>query len=348
NESEKLWAYISENVEKGFIRPSSSSTGAPVLFVKKKDGGLCLCVDYCKLNAVTRKNRYPVPPMNQLLTIFNGSTIFSKIDLCGAYNLLGIKERDEHLTAFRTKYGIYEYLVTLQTGHFTRFLVTFGQCVPRGGVEFISKNPQDFHQVLKQNEFKESRFFSIKVEVFSDLVDQIQKAVWKDKDYEEILKQLSRDTPAGTLSKQLQSVQQVVKEGLESAIKHFKKYADRNRAISPDFPPVDKVWLASKNIKTTRPTEKLSEGWLRPFEVLKKICSHAYHLKLPQQWKSVHPVFHVSLLEPVKQPAIPETSIATTTTSHSGRARRMGSSSGSGLTTQERYIMVSIVVERIE
>ncbi|MBW0510623.1 hypothetical protein O181_050338 [Austropuccinia psidii MF-1] len=110
-ESETLRAYISENVEKGFIRPSSYSTGEPVLFVQKKDGGLHLCVDYCKLNAVTRKNRYPVPPMNQLLTVFNGATIFSKINLRGAYNLLRIKEGDEHLTSFRTKYGIYEYLV---------------------------------------------------------------------------------------------------------------------------------------------------------------------------------------------------------------------------------------------
>ncbi|MBW0545936.1 hypothetical protein O181_085651, partial [Austropuccinia psidii MF-1] len=107
NESETLWAYISENVEKGCIRPSSSSTGAPVLFVKKKDGGLCLCVEYRKLNAVTRKNMYPFPPMNHLLTIFNGSTIFSKIDLCAAYNLLRIKEGDGPLTAFRTKYGSY-------------------------------------------------------------------------------------------------------------------------------------------------------------------------------------------------------------------------------------------------
>ncbi|MBW0520217.1 hypothetical protein O181_059932 [Austropuccinia psidii MF-1] len=103
NESEALRAYISENVEKGFIRPSSSSKGAPVLFVKKKDGALRLCVDYHKLNAVTRKTRYPVPPMNQLLTFFNSATIFSKIDLCGAYNLLRIKEGDEHLTPFRTK-----------------------------------------------------------------------------------------------------------------------------------------------------------------------------------------------------------------------------------------------------
>ncbi|MBW0571145.1 hypothetical protein O181_110860 [Austropuccinia psidii MF-1] len=110
-ESHTLRAYISENLDKGFIQPSSSSTGAPVLFVKKKDGGLCLCLDYCKLNAVTRKNKYPLPPMNQLLTVFNGSSIFSKIDLHGAYNLLRMKEGDEHLTCFRVKYDSSEYLV---------------------------------------------------------------------------------------------------------------------------------------------------------------------------------------------------------------------------------------------
>ncbi|MBW0473269.1 hypothetical protein O181_012984 [Austropuccinia psidii MF-1] len=111
NESETLWAYISENLEKGFIRPSSSSTGAPILFVRKKDGGLPLCVYYHKIKAFTRKNRYAVPPMDQLLTLFNGSAIFSKIDLRGAYNLLRIKEGDEHSIAFRAKYGSYEYLV---------------------------------------------------------------------------------------------------------------------------------------------------------------------------------------------------------------------------------------------
>ncbi|MBW0499550.1 hypothetical protein O181_039265 [Austropuccinia psidii MF-1] len=110
-ESDTLRAYISENVEKGFIQPSSSSIGAPVLLVKKKYGLLRSCVYYHKLNAVTRKNKYPVPPMNQLLTFLNGSSIFSKIDLCGAYNLLRIKEGDEHLTAFRAKYGSYGYLV---------------------------------------------------------------------------------------------------------------------------------------------------------------------------------------------------------------------------------------------
>ncbi|MBW0533336.1 hypothetical protein O181_073051 [Austropuccinia psidii MF-1] len=68
---------------------------------------------------------------------------------------------------------------------------------------------------------------------------------------------VSQDSPAGILSRKLQSVKQVVKEELESAIRRLKKYADRNRAIPPDFQPGDKVWLASKTIKSTRPTKKL-------------------------------------------------------------------------------------------
>ncbi|MBW0527622.1 hypothetical protein O181_067337 [Austropuccinia psidii MF-1] len=179
-----MWAYISENVEKVFITPSSSSTGSPVLFVQKKLGGLCLCVHYRKFNAVTRKNRYPVPPMNQLLTIFNSSTIFSNIDLRGAYHLLRIKEGEERLTAFRTKYG---RLATLPDA-FSRW----DNVYPEMGVDFIRKNPHNFHQVIKEDGIPNSIFFSIKVELFSDLVDKIKKEVWKDNDYKEILKQLAR------------------------------------------------------------------------------------------------------------------------------------------------------------
>ncbi|MBW0484422.1 hypothetical protein O181_024137 [Austropuccinia psidii MF-1] len=79
---------------------------------------------------------------------------------------------------------------------------------------------------------------------------------------------ISQDSPAGKLSTKLQSAQKVVKEELESAIRKFQKYADRNRTIPPDFQPGDEVWLASENIKTTRPTRKLSERWLGHFEVL--------------------------------------------------------------------------------
>ncbi|MBW0571467.1 hypothetical protein O181_111182 [Austropuccinia psidii MF-1] len=65
------------------------------------------------------------------------------------------------------------------------------------------------------------------------------------------------------------------------------------------------VWLSSKNIKSTSPTKKLSERWLGPFPILNKVSTHAYHLKLPSQWKSIYRVFHISLLEPVKTSIIP-------------------------------------------
>ncbi|MBW0543239.1 hypothetical protein O181_082954 [Austropuccinia psidii MF-1] len=186
-ESETLQAYISENVEKGFIWPSSSSTGAPVLFVKKKDGGLCLCVDYCKLNAVTRKNRYPVPPMNQLLTIFNSSTIFSKIDLRGAYNLLRIKEVDEHLTAFTTKYGSYEYLVLpfgLINAPFADFLDIFVVVYLDDIMVFSSSEEEHFKHVASvlqrvrdNNSFakasKTSKIFNLSLALPISIIDSL-------------------------------------------------------------------------------------------------------------------------------------------------------------------------------
>ncbi|MBW0512353.1 hypothetical protein O181_052068 [Austropuccinia psidii MF-1] len=149
-----------------------------------------------------------------------------------------------------------------------------------------------------------STAFHPKTDGQTERVNQIlQQYLWINPSFDSI--HISQDSPAGKLSTKLQSVQQVVKEQLESAIRRFKKYADRNRTIPPDFQPGNKVWLASKNINTTRPTNKLSARWLGPFEVLKRVRSHAYHLKLPQQWKSVHPVFHVSLLETVKESTIP-------------------------------------------
>ncbi|MBW0580370.1 hypothetical protein O181_120085 [Austropuccinia psidii MF-1] len=116
---------------------------------------------------------------------------------------------------------------------------------------------------------------------------------------------ISEYKPSGKLSTKLQSVQKAVREELELELKHFKKYADTNRTIPPDFQPGDNIWLDSKNIKTKKPTKKLLEIWLGSFEALKKIGSHEYHIKLPLQWKSVHTVFHVFLLELVRKSTIP-------------------------------------------
>ena len=89
-------------LQKGFIRPSESPAGAPVMFAKKKDGSLCLCVDYRSLNRVTLKNRYPIPLINNMLNCLQGARIYLKINLHTGYNNIRIKEGDEWKTAFRT------------------------------------------------------------------------------------------------------------------------------------------------------------------------------------------------------------------------------------------------------
>ena len=96
-----LHNYIDDKLQKGFIRPSESPAGAPVIFAKKKDGSLCLCIDYCSLNRVTIKNRYPILLINNMLDHLQGARIYLKIDLHAGYNNICIKEGDEWNTAFK-------------------------------------------------------------------------------------------------------------------------------------------------------------------------------------------------------------------------------------------------------
>ncbi|GJR96860.1 putative reverse transcriptase domain-containing protein [Tanacetum coccineum] len=98
-------------LEKGFIRPSSSPWGAPVLFVKKKDGSFRMCIDYRELNKLTVKNHYPLSRIDDLFDQMQGSSVYSKIDLRLGYHQLHIKEEDIMITAFRTRYGHFEFQV---------------------------------------------------------------------------------------------------------------------------------------------------------------------------------------------------------------------------------------------
>jgi hypothetical protein len=107
----ELKTKLQELLDKGFIRPSSSSWGCPALFVKKKYGSLRLCVDYRHLNAVTIKNKYPLPRIDVLFDQLAGAKVFSKIDLRSGYHQIKIQPCDIPKTAFSTRYGLYEYLV---------------------------------------------------------------------------------------------------------------------------------------------------------------------------------------------------------------------------------------------
>ena len=110
-ELETLKAYIETNLANGFIRPSKSPAGAPILFDRKSNGSLRLCVDYRGLNNLTIKNRYPLPLIGESLDRLGRAKRFTQLDLTSAYHRMRIREGDEWKTTFRTRYGHFEYQV---------------------------------------------------------------------------------------------------------------------------------------------------------------------------------------------------------------------------------------------
>ena len=110
-ELKELKTQLQELMDRGFIRLSISPWGAPMLFVKKKDDTWRLCIDYRQLNKVTIRNKYPFPRIDDLFDRLQGAKVFSKIDLRSGYHQLRIRESDIPKTAFRTRYGHYEFLV---------------------------------------------------------------------------------------------------------------------------------------------------------------------------------------------------------------------------------------------
>ncbi|GJX78001.1 putative reverse transcriptase domain-containing protein [Tanacetum coccineum] len=107
----ELSEQLKELSDKGFVRPSSSPWGALVLFVKMKDGSFRMCIDYWELNKLTVKNRYPLPRIDDLFDQLQGSGVYSKIDMRAGYHQLQVREEDIPKTAFRTRYGHYEFQV---------------------------------------------------------------------------------------------------------------------------------------------------------------------------------------------------------------------------------------------
>jgi hypothetical protein len=122
-EQQKLRKYFEINLQRGLIRYSRSLAGASILFVPKKNGKLRLCVNYRRLNQITKKDRSALPFISEIFNRLGSAKIFTKLDLKDAYHRLRIKEDNEWKTAFRTKYGYFEYLI-MPFG-FTNALATF-------------------------------------------------------------------------------------------------------------------------------------------------------------------------------------------------------------------------------
>ncbi|KAJ1193659.1 hypothetical protein NDU88_002955 [Pleurodeles waltl] len=111
HENQHLRKYLDQFLENGFIRPSKSPAASPLFFVPKANGELRTCIDYRGLNKVTIKNKYPLPLIPVLLEQVKRAKIYTKLDLRGAYHLVGMREGDEWKTAFKTRYGLFEYTV---------------------------------------------------------------------------------------------------------------------------------------------------------------------------------------------------------------------------------------------
>ncbi|MCO5602208.1 hypothetical protein L7F22_056337 [Adiantum nelumboides] len=110
-QQEEIMSQVNELVQKGMVRPSSSPFCSPVSLVHKKDGSYRMCVDYHALNKLTVKNRFPVPRIEDLFDKLQGATYFSRMDLKSGYQQIQIVPKDTHQTAFRTTFGLYEFLV---------------------------------------------------------------------------------------------------------------------------------------------------------------------------------------------------------------------------------------------
>ena len=110
-QQEEILTQVNELLEKGMIRPSSSPFCSPVLLVQKKDGSYCMCIDYCALNKNTIKNKFPAPRIEDIFDRLQGSSYYSRIDLKSGYHHIRIVPEDIHKTAFRTQFGLYEYVV---------------------------------------------------------------------------------------------------------------------------------------------------------------------------------------------------------------------------------------------
>lgn len=133
-QSDALQEYLEKALVNGWISPSSSPIAAPCFFVKKPNGGLRLCVDYRAINEITKKNRYPLPLISEVLDELLAAKIFTRLDLPDAYHLLRIRAGDEWKTAFRCKFGEYEYNV-----------VPFGLCnAPANFQAFMNETFKDF------------------------------------------------------------------------------------------------------------------------------------------------------------------------------------------------------------
>ncbi|KAI4894775.1 hypothetical protein NFI96_013552 [Prochilodus magdalenae] len=287
--------YIQEALSQGYIRPSTSPAAAGFFFVKKKDGGLRPCIDYRGLNAITKSYAYPLPLVPVALEQLRGATIFTKLDLRSAYNLVRVRKGDEWKTAFLTSRGHYEYKV-----------MSFGlRNAPSVFQAFINDVLRDMLGRFVIAYIDDILIYSPD---YSTHVQQVRQVLTRLLEHQLFVK----DVPSVEhWMKRSEEVWEETHQRIETVLQRNKRQADKHRRDAPSYAPGDRVWLSTRDFRFSEGCRKLLPKYIGPFKIISKINDVAYKLELPPQYR-VCSSFHVSLLKPVVPGPLDEATPETT------------------------------------
>nr|GEW37689.1 putative reverse transcriptase domain-containing protein [Tanacetum cinerariifolium] len=305
SEMKELSNQLKELADKGFIRPSSSPWGALVLFVKKKDGLFRTCIDYQELNKLTVKNRYSLPRIDDLFNQLQGSSVYSKIDLRSGYHQLRVWEEDIPKTAFRTRYGHYEFQV-MPFG-LTNAPVVFMDLMNRVCKPYMDKFVIVFIDdilIYSKNKQEHEEHLKLILELLKkeQLYAKFSKCeFWIPKCQSPFCWAEVRDahlTGPELIHETTEKIVQI-KQRIQAARDRQKSYADVRRKPL-EFQVGEQVMLKVspwKGVVRFGKRGKLNPRYIRPFKVLAKVGTISYRLELPEQLSRVHSTFHVSNLK---------------------------------------------------
>nr|GEU39831.1 putative reverse transcriptase domain-containing protein [Tanacetum cinerariifolium] len=308
SEMQELSNQLQELIDRGFIQPSTSPWGAPVLFVKKKDGSFRMCIDYRELNKLTITNRYPLPRIDDLFDLLQGLSVYSKSDLRSGYHQLRVRDKDIPKTAFRTRYEHYEFQVMpfgltnapavfmdlmnrVCKPYLDKFVIVFID-----DILIYSRNKEEHvnHLRIILELLRKEKLVKAEYQKPSGLLVQPEIPMWK---WERITMDFVVKLPKTSNGRD--TIWVIIDRLTKSA--HFipTRETDSMETLTRFWQSLQRALGTQLDISVIRFVKrgKLNPRYIGPFKILERIGPVAYKLKLLEELSNVHNTFHVSNLK---------------------------------------------------